>query len=72
MLDCELTLGQIIPLKCLLPSDKEQKQNMLVTIINYILGHQKNVGAFQGSNLGPLVPEVRIIPLDQMPNSWCL
>ena len=26
------------------------------------------VGAFRESNLGPLAPEARIIPLDQMPN----
>ena len=29
-------------------------------------------GAFRESNSGPLAPKARIIPLDQMPDYWCI
>ena len=41
-------------------------------LLNNNSGHtiKKSMGAFRKSNLGPLAPKARIIPLDQMPNCW--
>ncbi|KAG5625275.1 hypothetical protein H5410_010493 [Solanum commersonii] len=48
-------------------SDLISKLNMQAQLCTIAVNFKNTAGAFRESNSGPLAPEARIIPLDQMP-----